>query len=828
MALATRPLSFLVVSLLAVGSQAACTGCDPDPVVGHGPIAPLVTGPMGAPRGGLSEEDLATFARGEAVLKHRFTLEEGLGPNFNVTFCGACHEKPVFGGSAGLYRNFFLTGRVDDQGAFRSGPAGGVIRLYQYANDNHGTLLEKKTERAEDTKRLPDGDDVILSQFDARARQPVDPEVNVFAQRNPIPFFGVGLLAELSDEEILQYADPDDEDGDGISGRPNYDRGFVGRFGRKSQTVSIEGFIRGPLFNHLGITTDPLTDAQRAKLPVDSSGGGDVEARFMPTDEEQQLRASLLKWAQAAAPDGPLVDDDAAVDPEMTTSELFDLVSYAMLLAAPQPEPLNPQTTRGLQTFDAIGCNKCHVPRLNGPRGPLPVYSDLLLHDMGEELADGLLQKEATSSEFRTQPLWGLVATGPYLHDGSAATVDEAIRAHGGEGERSRNRYIALSETEREDLIEFLYSLGGRNQFTPGLTPTDLPLPDVGEYGGPAYPLTPDEEEEFLLGRFLFDFEFGVSDGVGGPRFNGDSCRACHFDPVLGGAGPRGVNVTRNGIINERGEYTQPSVGSILHRSTSLRKHGVVEQAAVNFVEHRQTPHLFGLGLIEAIPEATIVSRADPLDADGDGISGRVSEVEGGRLGRFGWKAQVPSIDEFLRDAVTMELGMTLPYEEGMTFGRIYDNDDIPDPEFSLEDTDTLRNYLRLLGPPPRSLEGKDAATVALGEGLFESVGCTKCHTPSMQTDTGVDVNLYSDLLLHEILPPNAHGIEEASANMREFRTAPLWGLATSAPYLHDGTADTLDQAVRRHAGEGKAAAAAYNALSETDKDALLLFLDTL
>ena len=89
----------------------------------------------------------------------------------------------------------------------------------------------------------------------------------MIAQRNPIPFFGVGLIAELSEAAILKHSDPIDIDGDGVSGRPNYDQGFVGRFGRKAQTVSIEGFIRGPFFNHLGITTDPLSNEQRRDLP---------------------------------------------------------------------------------------------------------------------------------------------------------------------------------------------------------------------------------------------------------------------------------------------------------------------------------------------------------------------------------------------------------------------------------------------------------------------------------------------------------------------------------------------------------------------------------
>ena len=135
----------------------------------------------------------------------------------------------------------------------------------------------------------------------------------------------------------------------------------------------------------------------------------------------------------------------------MEAQDLFDLVSFAMLTAAPRPERLDDQRRRGLAAFDAVGCGGCHAPRLEGPRGPLPVYSDLLLHDMGPELADGIVMSEATGSEFRTQPLWGLAAVGPYLHDGRADTIEGAIRLHGGEAADSARRFAALSEDERVD-----------------------------------------------------------------------------------------------------------------------------------------------------------------------------------------------------------------------------------------------------------------------------------------------------------------------------------------------------------------------------------------
>ena len=782
------PAMGLLALLLLVGCETAA------PLdAGHGPFSEEATGAMGDPVGWASAEQLGAFQRGREVALRRFDLASGLGPAFNVTFCASCHEKPVTGGSGGLYRNFFLSGVVTESGAFfpgqSAGAAGGVIRLYYYGDDE-------------------------------TSRPAVPDATNVVTQRNPIPFFGVGLLAELGEEEILAHADPDDEDGDGVSGRPNYDQGFVGRFGRKAQTVSIEGFIRGPLFNHLGVTTDPLSDAQKAALPVDSSGG-DVAGAI------RWLGRLVARAAQAAAPAAPLTDDDQAPDPELSTDELFDLVTFAMLLAAPQPEPLTELGERGRAVFDGIRCGVCHVPRLEGPRGPLPVYSDLLLHDLGPAMADGIVQGEASGAEFRTQPLWGLAAVGPYLHDGRATTIDEAIRAHAGEALASQQAYDALEPADREALVEFLMSLGGRSQRSAGLIPPGTPVAAVGDYGGPSRALSAAEEARFLAGRDLFDHEFGLSDGAGGPRFNGDSCRACHFDPVPGGAGPRGVNVVRHGIVNPAGEFTPPAVGTILHRTTALPGNANRPQPEANVFELRQTPHLFGLGLIEGIAEETILAGADPADElVPDGISGRASWTDGGRLGRFGWKAQVPSVAEFVRDAAAAELGMTLDYVPGMTFGRLQDNDGVPDPELGAEDAELLTDYLLLLAGPPRQ-QAADPGQVAAGEELFDSVGCTGCHAPALEGAEG-PVPLYSDLLLHEILPPEAAGIEDASAGVREFRTAPLWGLATTAPYLHSGAADTIDQAVRAHAGEALGVREAYEALAADERAALIAFLETL
>jgi len=689
------------------------------------------------------------------------------------------------GGAAGLYRNFTLSGIITSDGAFlpgeSAGLADGVIRLYF------------------DGRGMPDSAAAALP-----PRPAIPAETELFAARNPLPFFGAGLLSELSEEEILKRADPEDANGDGISGRPNYDLGYVGRFGHKAQIVTIEAFARDPLFNHLGITSNPLSEAQRAQLPVDSSRGSEL-----------------------GPAEYPLRDRDGVPDPELSADQLFDMVSFVMLLAVPSFsfDELDRRAANGGAVFDAVGCGDCHTPRLEGPRGPLPVYSDLLLHDLGADLADGVTENEAQAQEFRTPPLWGLAAVGPYLHDGRASTVAEAISWHGGEAVRARDAYAALPSERREDLLAFLEHLGGREQASAGLLAPGAPAPTAGELGGPIAGLSTAELNRFQEGRSLFDREFRVSTGVGSPRFNGDSCRACHFDPVLGGSGPRDVNVLRHGALGQDGAYVEPSAGSILHRASVDFASSVAAQSGTTIFELRQTPHLFGGGSIESIPDAAIVAAADPEDANGDGVSGRAAWLADGRLGRFGWKAQVPSLLEFVRDAATSELGLTLPVLPGATFGRTTDSDGTPDPELSQDQQTLLLDFLRMLAPPARA-SAEDPAAAARGEMLFDAVGCSSCHTPMLQGAAG-PVPLYSDLLLHE-LAADGGGIPEGAAARSEYRTAPLWGIRLTNPYMHDGAAETLSEAILQHAGEAAQSGKLFADLPDSDKGALLAFLSTL
>jgi len=348
---------------------------------------------LGEPNPGLDAATLSAFNRGKAVFEKRFTLTEGHGPDFNTSSCKSCHEIPVSGGSSPLYRNFYLVGNV----------VGG--RLVAVLDD------DQLVARSFSYTRL--------------MREEIPSAVDVAAQRNAPPMFGVGSFERISSNDIVANADPGDFDGDGISGQANLDDGLIGRFGYKAQESNLEDFVRGPIFNHMGITTDPLSFGPQA-VP------------------------------QVSAPDVPTTDSDGVPDPELGFQDVFDLVAYTRELAPPAPLPMDSTALLGEQRFDSLGCAKCHIPNIVRNGDPLFAYSDLLLHDMGPALADGVVIGNAGGSEFRTQPLWGLRHHAPYLHNGSADTIEDAIRAHAGEGLASRNAFLALPAGDRAAVLAFL------------------------------------------------------------------------------------------------------------------------------------------------------------------------------------------------------------------------------------------------------------------------------------------------------------------------------------------------------------------------------------
>ncbi|WP_425268676.1 di-heme oxidoredictase family protein [Leptospira brenneri] len=256
---------------------------------------------------------------------------------------------------------------------------------------------------------------------------------------------GLGLLEAVSEATILSYADPMDLDGDGISGRPNYIWDLVGsgrslgRFGWKANAPSLKRQNSAAFSGDIGITS-PMFSGENC---------------------------SSSQTTCASATNGG--------SPEVTEEKIVAITKYMQLVAVPTRRNANSQVIlTGKKHFFLAGCNKCHVekmvtssnaayPQLAGQT--IRPYTDLLLHDMGEDLSDGKADGEANEREWRTAPLWGIGLFGAvngrarYLHDGRAKTLDEAILWHGGEAEKSKQYFLALNVSDRASMIRFLLSL---------------------------------------------------------------------------------------------------------------------------------------------------------------------------------------------------------------------------------------------------------------------------------------------------------------------------------------------------------------------------------
>jgi len=369
---------------------------------------------------------------------------------------------------------------------------------------------------------------------------------------------------------------------------------------------------------------------------------------------------------------------------------------------------------------------------------------------------------------------------------------------------------------------------------TPPPPPPSRPIPIAG--------LDAAKAREFTDGLAEFT-KVEIAAGGLGPIFNDVSCVACHRAGGAGG-GSR-VFVTRFGkMVDGAFDPMVSEGGPLLQRRAIAPEFAERVPLTANVVIRRMTTPVFGLGLMEAIPDATI--RAGAV-AKGDGIAGKVAVVtdpvsgkEG--VGRFGWKAQHASILGFSADAYLNEMGITNRYfpKENAPNGDaalLARADTVNDPEDAANgvtekgDVDRAADFMRYLAPIPRA---KATARSAAGERTFGTIGCVKCHTPAMSTGAhpvaalaNKRVELYSDLLLHD-MGSLGDGMPQAAAGAREMRTAPLWGLRLRDMYLHDGRAITVDSAIRAHDGEARVVRDRYAALKEADRAALLEFLGTL
>ncbi|MCO4746124.1 MAG: hypothetical protein KC912_15110 [Proteobacteria bacterium] len=735
---------------------------------------PIWADTPGDPIDSLDAATLELFERGREQMVRTFDEPGGLGPSFNTDSCAGCHQFPVAGGSGPRYRDFWLVQAERDDGA----------------------LIDVGT----------NGESPVRNLYDLPAGHTAEPDnASVYARRNAPNAMGIGLFTFVSEDEILSREDEDDRNGDGISGRANYEQGEVGRFGYKSQAASLESFNRGAFFNQMGITTDPLF-------------------YDVPDGPVAALSPSLLDYlmpsayAQVAATDEPTVDDDGVPDPEVSNEDQEALLVFSLYLAPLRPMEAGDAERAGAKLFKKVGCVDCHVPVLDSTIGKLPAYTDLLLHDLGSEFAGDLDVALADASEFRTAPLWNVSLHGPYLHDGRAETLEEAIALHGGEGEASASSFAELDAEGQEQLLAFLRGLGGWDTDNLNLIQPGEVVPGVGENGGPVRALDGAEYELWLRGREVFDRSARTTEGLG-PFFNADSCRACHQDPVLGGAGGIDTNVIRYGTWTDGVFSAGPT--NALPRVAVPGERPMRLPDGTNVIELRNPPTTLGTGALDAISDAAIIAGEDPDDLDGDGISGRVRMV-GDLVGRYGWKANVPTAADFAADALLNELGQTIDPSYSTFTGT--DNDAHPDPELSGADYEALSFYLANLGPP-QPVEPEDTAAASAGEVHFIAAGCDSCHLP----DLG-GVPAYTDLLLHDVGDPNGAFVDQDPGVLTtEYRTAPLWGVRDTAPYLHDGRAPTLiDAVLSGHFGEASAARSVIEALSESEQHELEAYLESL
>lgn len=361
--------------------------------------------------------------------------------------------------------------------------------------------------------------------------------------------------------------------------------------------------------------------------------------------------------------------------------------------------------------------------------------------------------------------------------------------------------------------------------------------------GEPLPGLSEAELGRFLFGKAVFDRLTTPEEGLG-PLFNEPRCFSCHDRPSSGGSGgalvlkaTRFVDGSCDLLVAEGGDNIQRQATPLL---VAHGIHGETVPASATDTVRVTAPSLYGLGLVAAIPSQSILRHADPEDVDGDGISGRAGRTSDGRLGRFGRKSEIATLLEFVDTALRFELGLTTtmnPIEETLNGKPLPAGvDPMAEPEIDERGMRVLTDYINFLAAPPRERPALQSSrdSIAEGQTIFESVGCTSCHTPQMTTgESDVPalsrkvVPLYSDLLLHDMGPGLADVCGE-NATPSEYRTARLWGLRDRSTFLHDGRASSPTEAILQHDGEAAGARTRFQALPARDLALLARFLSSL
>jgi CxxC motif-containing protein (DUF1111 family) len=434
----------------------------------------------------------------------------------------------------------------------------------------------------------------------------------------------------------------------------------------------------------------------------------------------------------------------------------------------------------------------------------------------------------------------------------------------------------------------------GMASFTAAVDPGVRPAGPAPSAGGPITGLSSNQLEYFGAGQADFAEEERVAEGLG-PRMNLDSCAGCHSQPATGGSSPLvnpqvtfatsngGTDsvpsfLSANGPVREARFVSNPDgtpdggvhaiftiTGRLGADGCAIAQPDFARQLANHNVIFRIPTPVFGAGLMEAIPDGAILANqaANSAAKANLGIGGRANFAVSGRtisgqtnnngndgtIARFGWKAQNKSLMLFSGEAYNVEMGITNELfpserEEMATCQKAGVPNDITDadaatPVAAMSGVELFSHFMRLLAPPTPSLTTPGGATsIDSGRTLFTSVGCAFCHTPSFTTGNAAiaalahqPVNLFSDLLVHDMGIGLGDGVSQGEAGPREFRSAPLWGLGQRVFFLHDGRTSNLISAIFAHASPGSEANGVvwnYLKLSETQKQDLLNFLRSL
>ncbi len=399
--------------------------------------------------------------------------------------------------------------------------------------------------------------------------------------------------------------------------------------------------------------------------------------------------------------------------------------------------------------------------------------------------------------------------------------------------------------------------------------------------GAPLPGLSPEELRKFQEGKALFERDFTATEGLG-PLFNAQSCALCHATPTTGGSDPTTAeNVIHYTLRNGDMFFQAFELGGPVQQRKSLKQlpGGSACQLEPDVIplskpgigtSPRHTPPVFGFGLLDAVSDADLRSweGAQPWKAPGvygvanwgvemEGLGklrafsldgGRSQPIGAPRVGRFGWKSQTPTLFQFTNEPFNIELGVTTPFwprENTPNGAQPPPECRIPNQPNDVNSQLTLPLYYfqAFLAAPERGPLSHDAAK---GEELFERAGCDDCHRKTLRTVkdyyapwpdgtvhrvaalSGKVLRPYSDLLIHDMGP----GLEDprpmGRASGRMWRTTPLWGLRYKTRYLHDGSADTVEDSILMHGGEGQWSRDAYVGLSATEKRRLQAFLDSL